>query len=434
MIGPLPVAAVNEGQKMYSLAQELWPLDRSISGAGVRATLDILAREIPQLARKNFDSGLSVFDWVVPPEWHVREAYIEKPDGTRFCDFALNNLHLVGYSIPFAGYLGLEELNLHLHSLPNKPTAIPYVTSYYEQNWGFCLTEIERRELAPGDYRVVVDTVLEAGSLDYAEAYFPGAVDQEVLFSTYICHPSMANNELSGPVLSVSLARYVAALPRHFSYRFLFLPETIGAVAYIHNNLEKLKSNVIAGYVLTCVGDEREFSYIPSRRGDSLADRMGLKVLEQMRISPTRYTWRDRGSDERQYCSPGIDLPVCSIIRSKYGEYPEYHTSLDRLGTVVTSKGLQQSFDYYANLISFFENSRFPEARFLCEPQLGKRQLKPNLSGKGAQETHEGLMDVLSYCDGSHSVEEIAALAGLDDRQAEEILSILVGHDLLKYR
>ena len=417
---------------MYELAEKLWPLDRSLSGSGVRETLSILSSEITNLTLKSFESGTVACDWMIPDEWNVEEAFIEGPDGKKYCDFVSNNLHLVGYSEPFSGILTKEELEKHLFSTPDQPDAIPYVTSYYERSWGFCIAHQERESLPDGDYKVVIRSSLTAGVLDYAEAFFQGDVDEEILFTTYICHPSMANNELSGPILAAALARFISSFDHHFSYRFLFLPETIGAIAYISENINRMKSSIIAGYVLTCVGDERAFSYMPSRNGQSLADRVALEVLGDLRITPTRYSWLDRGSDERQFCSPGVDLPVCSVMRSKYGEFPEYHTSLDALGTVVTRRGLQGSFDLYSSIIAKLESRRYPKSKYLCEPQLGRRGLKATLSHKNAGEVVTGLMDVLSYCDGTLSVEEISTKCGLSLREAQRIIRTLSQSGLIE--
>ena len=403
---------MKQGRQMMSLAKSLWPIGRSLSGQGVRETLKLLKDQLPNLETLSFFSGERRSDWTIPNEWNVKKAYIIDPSGRKICDYSVNNLHLVGYSTPIEGLYDLSDLQPHLYSLKDQPTAVPYVTSYYKEQWGFCLRHDERENLREGVYRVVIDTTLEPGKLDYGELFMRGTSDREVLFSTYICHPSMANNEISGPVLATELAKFVSKLNNHYSYRFLFVPETIGTIAYISKNFESLKSNLLAGYVLTCVGDERTYSYVPSRQGGTVADKIAMEVLEKLGIEYKRYSWKDRGSDERQYCAPGVDLPVCSVMRSKYGEFPEYHTSLDTLEEVVTSRGLQQSFDFYSSLINHLETLRYPKINTIGEPQLGRRGLYPNTSIKGVYSGVNVLMDVISGMDGTSSLQEISKIAG----------------------
>jgi len=418
---------------MMKLAKELWPHNRSISGVGLRDSLGILKREVNDLEIKKFESGSSVFDWTVPPEWNVREAYILTPEGEKICDFSKNNLHLVGYSESFEGVLSLRDLQAHLHSLPDQPEAIPYVTSYYFRTWGFCLSELDRGNLVDGDYRVVISSDFSDTSLDYGELLIKGTSSREIFFSTYLCHPSMANNELSGPVLAVELAKYLEKLDNFYSYRFVFLPETIGSIAYMAENLARMKSDILAGFVLTCVGDERQYSYLPSRNGGTVSDSLALGTFRDLNLSPVLYEWNDRGSDERQYCAPGADLPVCSVMRSKYGEYPEYHTSLDTLGGVVTAQGLQGSFDFFTTLIRKLERQRYPRMLVIGEPQLGKRGMYPNTSKKGAYGDVEGFMDLISQLDGTIEIESAIDKSGLERTSANEFLSRLHEQELLEW-
>lgn len=419
------------GDRMMALAERLWPIGRSLTGQGVRDTLAILSEVLPGLEVKRLHSGETVSDWTVPYEWNVEQAYILDPSGRRICDYAVNNLHLMGYSIAVDISLTLEELQPHLYSLEDQPTAVPYVTSYYKNDWGFCIEDEERKKLETGTYRVLIDSRLERGHMEFGELLIRGSTQREVLISTYICHPSMANNEISGPVLASELARFVSNLDTHYSYRFLFIPETIGSIAYISKHLPELKNRVLAGFVLTCVGDERTYSYLPSRRGDSVADRAALAVLNENQIDFQRYTWADRGSDERQYCAPGVDLPVCSVMRSKYGEYPEYHTSLDRLWDVVTSRGLQGSFEFYSTLIHYLEKRRYPKVNTLGEPQLGKRGLYPNTSVKGVYGEVRVMMDAISQMDGTHSILEIASMVGASEGEIQKICALLETNGLV---
>jgi aminopeptidase-like protein len=416
---------------MMNLAEKLWPINRSLSGPGVRETLGILKEVIPNLNLLSVPSGTRVFDWITPQEWSATSAYIVSPDGRKICNFQENNLHLVGYSEPFEGEMNLHELNKHLYSLADQPDAIPYVTTYYKRGWGFCISHDDRKELKDGIYKVVVRSTLEHGSLNFAELIIPGTSKREVFFSTYICHPSMANNELSGPVLATELAGYLQEVPRYYTYRFVFIPETIGSLVYLSQNLGELKGSMVAGYVLTCVGDERAYSYLPSRSGVTVADKAALRSAAKLGIAPKHYSWLDRGSDERQYCSPGVDLPVCSLMRSKYGTFPEYHTHLDQLGTVVTNRGLRESFDLYKEVIADLESRRYPKSTHLGEPQMGRRDLYPNISIKRSTSDFDVIMDVLSLADGTLEIGEIAQSAGLNDNQVNEVIDLLLAHNLV---
>lgn len=398
------------GEQMHALARQLWPINRSLIGDGVRETLACLkSQHLPNLQVHEVPTGTAVFDWIVPREWSVREAYIRTPDGRRICDFQQNNLHLVGYSVPVRQTMSLAALNEHLHSLPDQPDAIPYVTSYYAEHWGFCLRHDQRLALEEGDYEVCIDARLFDGHLTYGELLIPGQSTEEVFLSTYVCHPSMANNELSGPCVTTFIARWLAALPdRRYSYRIVFVPETIGAITYLSRHLPLLQQRMIAGFNLTCIGDDRAYSYLPSRAGDTLSDTVARHVLRWIDPAYRSYPWRSRGSDERQYCAPGVDLPVASIMRSKYATYPEYHTSLDNLTDVVTPSGLAGGFLAVQRAIEAIERNVKPRMTVLCEPQLGRRGLYPTLSTTGSADGVQLLMELITWSDGRHTLIEIA--------------------------
>lgn len=400
------------GQAIHDFARRLWPLPRSISGDGLRATLREVQALLPGLELIEVASGSPVLDWIVPEEWRISEAWIEAPDGSRIVDFAHSNLHVVGYSTAVDAVMSLAELQQHLHSLPDQPDAIPYVTSYYSRRWGFCLSHHQREALAEGDYRVRIDAAHFPGSITLGELLIPGESQDEVLLSSYCCHPSMANNELSGPVLLAWLAQWIASQPRRLSYRIVLVPEMIGSIAYLALNRGAMRERTVAGFNLSCVGDERAWSYLPSRHGDTLADRVARHVLGHIAPGYDRYTWRDRGSDESNYCAPGIDLPVASVMRSKYGTYPEYHTSLDDLDSVVTPRGLGQSFALYRRMIETLEQHCHPVAQLLGEPQLGRRGLYPSLSIKGSTAPLRTMLDMISMADGRTALVDIADACG----------------------
>jgi aminopeptidase-like protein len=396
------------GEQMYAQVSRLFPICRSITGDGVRQTLDIIAEKLPDLRIHEVPSGTQVFDWIVPREWNVWDAYVLDPDGNKIIDFAQSNLHLVGYSVPINTQVSLSELQEHLYSLPNQPDAIPYITSFYQERWGFCITHRQREEIVKeGKYTVVINSELKQGHLTYAEMLIPGQRREEVFFSTYICHPSMANNELSGPTVVSFLVKWLLAKKRKHTFRIVFIPETIGSITYLSLNLDVMRKHMIAGYNVTCVGDNRTYSFLPSRTGESLADTVALHVLKHMHPEFKQYTYLDRGSDERQYCFPGVDLPVASIMRSKYGTYPEYHTSLDNLG-LVTPQGLQGSYNVLRRCIECIEANERLQVTTLCEPKLDKRGLYPTLSTKQSSQQVRDMMNLLVYADGSHTLLEIA--------------------------
>jgi aminopeptidase-like protein len=353
------------------------------------------------------------------------------PDRRTVVDFKESNLHVVSYSTPVDTELDLEDLQKHLYSMPDQPDAIPYVTSYYQERWGFCLTHRQRLALQPGRYKVRIESELKQGALTYGEAILPGTTEKEVLLSTYICHPSLANNELSGPCVTAFLAVWLRSLSRRrHTFRIVFLPETIGSICYLSRHAQVLRERVVAGFVVTCIGDDRCYSYLPSRAGNTLSDRAALHALRFIDPEFKRYTFLERGSDERQYCSPGIDLPVATIMRSKYATYPEYHTSLDNL-QFVTPNGLQGGYTAIRNALEIIESNVTPKARIPCEPQLGRRGLYPTLGTTGRSGGFSTLLNLLAYADGQMSLLDIADLLGLPFSEVLDACSVLKQHDLV---
>lgn len=419
------------GADIHALARRLWPLNRSITGAGARQTLAILKDMLPALTIHEVASGAAAFDWTVPDEWEIESGVLTGPDGEVIADFARNNLSVVGYSTAIDADISLDDLQAHLYSLPDQPDAIPYVTSYYARRWGFCLPHAVRERLKPGSYRATIKARHFAGSLTYGELILPGASADEIFLSTYICHPSMANNELSGPCVTAFLARWLMSAERRHTYRIVFIPETIGSLVYLSRHIDILKANVVAGFNVSCIGDERAYSFLPSRAGDTISDRVARHVLRHTDANHRRYTWLDRGSDERQYCAPGVDLPIATIMRSKYGEYPEYHTSLDDLERVVTPAGLEGGYEALRRALEALERNCRPKITVLGEPQLGKRGLYPTISTKTSGADVRDMMNFISYADGQTSLLEIAEACGVPIWSLYPHVDRLAAHGLI---
>jgi aminopeptidase-like protein len=416
---------------MMALIEELFPICRSITGNGVRQTLEILRRFIP-LEAHEVSSGIGVLDWTVPPEWNLRDAYILDPDGRRVVDFAANNLHIVQYSRPIDAMIPLGELRPHLHTLPDQPDWIPYRTSYYTENWGFCLTHRQLSSLADGPYRVVIDSDLGPGHLSYGELLIPGETDDTVLFSCHICHPSLANDNLSGIAVATMLACHLQTLRRRHSYRFLFIPGTIGSLTWLARNEDKV-GRIVHGLVLSCLGDAGGMTYKQSRRGNAAIDRIVAHVLRNDEV-PHRITpFVPYGYDERQYCSPGFDLPVGCLMRTPNGEYPEYHSSADNL-SLLRPESLAHSLAVLRRIVAVIEGdavcrSRNPKG----EPQLGQRGLYETMGGQRAASYDQmALLWVLNLADGHHSLLDMAERAGVPFATIRAAADALVAAELLE--
>ena len=422
---------MTEKQEIYNLCVELFPICRSITGNGVRKTLEIIKNHLPALKTYEIPTGTRAFDWTVPEEWNITEAYIIDPDGQKIVDFQQNNLHVVGYSVPVNRTIDLDELQAHLYSIPEQPEAIPYITSYYQKRWGFCLPHNQRKSLKPGRYQVYIDSSLSKGYLTYGELILPGQASEEIFLSTYICHPSMANNELSGPAVTTFLAkRLLDQKDRKYSYRIIFIPETIGSIVYLSQNLPEMKTKIIAGFNITCIGDERSYSYLASRYGNTLADQIARHVLKHLQPDFISYSYLERASDERQYCSPGIDLPVATIMRTKYGAYPEYHTSLDDLD-FISPDGLYGGYNILEHCLMCLERNEILKTTVLCEPQLGKRGLYPTLSTKNSHKIVRNMMNLIAYCDGTNDLLSIAEIIKVPMWELFDTVDILKSHHLL---
>jgi len=421
------------GDNMYKLLRELFPFCRSITGGGVRETFKTIARQIP-LEVTEIPSGTECFDWTVPPEWNARAATLTGPDGKLVADFAANNLHLLGYSEPVEGEFTLEELRPHLYSDPRRPDHIPYLTSYYKRRWGFCLRHRQLENLKAGVYKVKIDTTLAPGSLTMAECFVPGRTDKEIFFSCYTCHPSMANDSLSGVVLNVELCKHLLARggDHHYSYRFLFVPETIGAIAYLHRNQQRVLDKTYAGMVLTCLGDPGDFHYKKTRQGDHQLDKIVENVLKHSGKPHELIDFFLPGSDERQYSSPGFDLAVGSLMRSVYG-FELYHSSGDGL-EFVTADALGGTFAMYADVITALEgNFRHRNLKPFCEPFLSKYGLYQTLGAQRDLDSQiKNILNVLNYSDGTRTLAEIAERTKLNLLELVEVAKILVDKGLLE--
>lgn len=427
-----PIEMGSLGHEMHSWASDLFPFCRSITGQGVRDTLKYIKEIVPELRIKSVRSGTHAYDWIVPDEWRINDAFVLDSAGNKVIDFKRNNLHLVGYSTPVDDWMSLDELDKHLYSLPEQPDAIPYVTSYYNKTWGFCIAHNHRKALSQGHYRVVIDSELTPGVLNYGELILPGQSEKEVFLSTYVCHPSMANNELSGPVVAMALARWLKSQQscRRYTYRIIFIPETIGSIVYLSKNFKIMKERTIAGFNITCVGDEQCYSYLPSRQGDTLSDKIATHILKHFVGQYEHYSFLNRGSDERQYCSPKIDLPVASIMRSKYGSYPEYHTSLDDL-TFITPNGLSGSLNVLHLCLSAIEENFHYEVVNPCEPQLGKHGLYPSLGTSRTREKVENMMNFLAYADGKLDLLAVAETINVNIFECVEIANDLEARNII---
>ena len=420
--------------QMYKWAKYLFPINRSLTGEGVRKTLSYIKKSVnPNLRIYKISSGKKIYDWRVPLEWKVTEAFINDSKGRNIINFKKNNLHIVGYSTPINKKINFNNLKKNLHYLKDLPNAIPYRTSYYKKNWGFCLSYNQFKKMNKNQfYKVKINSKLFKGQLNYGEIFIKGKLKNEILFSTNICHPSMGNNELSGPVLAMQLANFISEKQRKFSYRIIFIPETIGAIIFLKKNLKTLKKNLLAGFVLSCVGDNKSFSKISSRAGNTLADRMLENILDTNNIKYKNYSFLDRGSDERQFCSPGVDLPVCSFLRTKHGKFKEYHTSLDNLNFIST-KGLLGSFKIMKKLILSFENSNFYRTVNKCEPFLSKHNLKKSLSGeKKMDRKTKSLIDTIAYCDGTNTLEDISKKTFIKINNIKKNIKLLRKHNIIK--
>mgnify|MGYP001184498851 CR=1 FL=1 len=424
--------------KYYNFAKnELFSICRSITGKGTEQTLKKIKKFFPKLKIHKVKSGTKIFDWKIPDEWNIRDAYVVDKNKKKIINFKKNNLHIVGYSKPIRKRLIKKDLLNKIYSLPSQPDAIPYVTSYYKKDWGFSATDIIRKSIIKNyskndKFDVVIDTSFKKkGCLQYGEYFIKGKTSKEIIVSTYICHPSMANNELSGPIVSMSLIDYFSKSPKpNKSLRFVFIPETIGSLAFLNKNLKKLKKNFLAGFNLTCIGDERMYSCMLSKYRDSISDDAIIKAYKKLNLKFKKYSFLKRASDERQYNSPGIDLPFTSVFRSKYHEYPEYHTSKDDF-KIVTKKGIKGSFKLLKLAIQIIQQNIYPITKVIGEPMLSKRGLYSTISIKNSWKSSRSYLDVLQFSDGRNDLEKISKLSKIDIKKLKKVIKILNNYNLI---
>lgn len=423
---------------MYNIIKDLFPITRSLSGNGNRQTLNYLKKNyLDELKIHEYSiaDNKSTYDWETPYEWNISDAYIEDENGNRIIDFKNNNLHILGYSESIDVTIPFSELDNHLYSLEDDIDAIPYVTSYYKKRWGFCLTHRQREKLRKNPeklYHVVIKSNFnENGSITYGELIINGYSDEEVLISTYICHPSMANDNLSGVAVAAEIAKYIYALPeRKYTYRIVFIPETIGALIYLKENITHLQKYVKAGFVLSCIGDNGDYSCVHSPYNNTYTDKIVTHVLKHITDNPKEYSFLERGSDERQFCAPNVNLPVCTLSRTKFGKFKQYHTSNDNLD-FVSEEGLKGGFEYVKTCIDILENNNIYKIKTVGEPQLGKYGLYPTISQKGSADYTRNLTNIIAYLNGENTILDIAEILNVPFSSVLEIIKKLKEKELV---
>jgi aminopeptidase-like protein len=415
------------------LIGRLFPLNRSITGDGVRQTLSILNEIVPVL-QVEYPTGMKCFDWEIPKEWNIKDAYVKNSKGEKLIDYRDSNLHVLGYSIPFKGIIKKAELMKHLYTIPEMPEAIPYLTSYYKERWGFCLEHKRLKDFNDDEYEVCIDSSLYEGCLTLGEGFIKGLSSNEVILSTNICHPSLAHNELSGPVVQTMIYKNLLEKKGlNYSYRFLYLPETIGSIAYLSKHGEEIKKKCVAGFVVTCVGNDASYTYKQSRIGNSLADRAAKNVLQSSGNDYKIVDWFPTGSDERQYCSIGFNLPFGSLMRSMYGAYKEYHTSLDNLD-FVSVKAMEETVRTYLDIIETIEiNDFYKSSHIHCEPKFDKRNLYPTLgSQRKIENSMERMLYLWAFSDGRNDIIDIAEKLNICAKDLKPELNDLIKEGLLQ--
>ncbi len=430
------------GHRMYAFASKIFPYFRSLTGDGVRKTLSDIDDYIsfnggPHLSVYEVPTGTKAFDWEVPKEWSIKSAYIEDERGNIIIDIKNNNLHVMGYSSPVDKWVDLDELKQYIYTEPTQPDVTPYVTSYYshKERFGFCMPENIKQNLSPGKYHMFIDSKLFDGSLTYADLIIPGNSEREVMFSSYICHPSMANNECSGPTVLAELIRFVNQMKeRRFTYRFVFNPENIGALVYLSQKerWKYLKKKLVAGFLISCVGDDRDYGFVQTKYADTLPDKVMENTLRFLtNNSYNKCSFLERGSDEQEYGGPNLGLPYIAFFRSQFGEYPEYHTSADNLG-LISPAGFQGSYNALTSIITSLENNYYYRVKTYGVPQLSPRNLYPTISQKNGYNDIIAMMNFIAYADGRNDLIDISNIINVPVNILINIKETLCKHDLLE--
>ena len=419
---------------MIKLAKEIIPFFRSIASPENKKTLDLLKKKGNNIQIRSFKSDTKKYDWKVPREWIIKDAFIKNSNGKHICNIKDEPLSVVNYSVAIDTIINLKKLKKKIHTIKEQPNAIPYVTSYYNKDWGFCLAYKKLKKLKNENYHVYIDSKFKKGKMVYGEAFFKGTSKKEILFVTNICHPQLANNEVAGPVILTYLTNFIKNFKnKKYSYRILFIPETIGSIAYINKNLKSLQKKLLSGFVITCFGDNRNFTFLPSKYGNTYTDRVAERCLKKYVKNYKKYSWLIRGSDERQFCSPLVNLPVCSIMRTGYRSYAEYHSSLDKIGKVVSNKGLKTSLNFLKKLILTFEKNQIYISSKYCEPMFKKYRIKKNISRRNYYNFKvNDISNVLSYCDGTNDLEDISKYLTISKKKVNNILLKLLKLKLIK--
>ena len=421
------------GTIIYRWAKDLFPIHRTITGEGVRKTLKYFKKRYPKLKIHKIATGTKIFDWVIPKEWIIKDAYVKNKSGKKIIDYKKNNLHVVGYSKPINKIVNFKELNQHLFSIPKQKNAIPYITSYYKKIWGFCIQDKIRKKLNQKDnFKVCIESSFKKGYLNYGEVYLKGKSKKEIVFSTNICHPSLGNNELSGPVIAFAIANYLKTIKRFYSYRIVFVPETIGALSFLKKN-EKNIYKIKAGFVLSCVGDNKNYSILNSRYGNTFADKISEFNYKYNHYNYKKFSYLKRGSDERQYCAPLFNLPFCTLMRTRFGDFKEYHTSFDNLN-FISSKALENSYQMFLKLISLLEKNKTFISKVKGEPFLHKYNLKSEISGfnKPLKSETKTILDLIAYCDGKNDLIDISKIIKKDFLLLLKLSKMLVKLGILR--
>lgn len=416
-------------KSLYIDIQNLYPICRSLTGEGIKYTLEYIQKQIPLIIH-NIDSNTEVFDWKVPKEWNIKNAYIKNSKGEKIVDLSNHYLHILNYSIPIHEKMNLEKLKEHIYTLPEFPDWIPYKTSYYKENWGFCMKHNDFINLQDDIYEVFIDSSLENGKLYYGDLLIKGKSKKEILISSYCCHPQQCNDSLSGTVLAMHLAKYLLQKNNYYTYRFIFIPETIGAIVYLYKNLDIMKKNIIGGYVITCVGDEGEFTYLKTRLENQFIDKITLYILNEKNINYKIRDYITCGSDERQYNYPGIDLNIGSLMKTQYGEFNEYHTSADNL-ELVTEKGIIDSYNMYIECIKLIENNHIYSNKFLCEPFMSKHNLYDSIGASKNKNIFDDILYVIKYIDSKNDLIDLSIKTNISIKKIYEIIEILLQKNLI---